>query len=169
VNDVLRKPDQRMRGLRIRTAVPEDSESISSLICVLVEKFIANEFSAQGRDFLLSTMTANAISQKIQSVYRYHVAEVSGMLTGVVAVRDNTHLYHLFVAERFQRVGIAKKLWQFAMKECLSKGNTGEFTVNSSAYALGVYKKLGFVAQEGPKEKNGVVFYPMKLVIQSQP
>jgi len=158
-----------VHGLRIRAATPEDSESISKLICDLVEKFIARDFSSQGREFLLSSMTANAISQKMQSGYRYHVAEVNGMLLGVVAVKDNTHLYHLFVAEQYQRKGIARKLWQFAMKECLSKGNTGEFTVNSSAYALGVYKKLGFVAQAGPKETNGVVFYPMKLVIQSQP
>lgn len=156
-----------MYDLRIRAAVPEDSESICKLICGLVEKFIAREFSSQGTDFLLSTITADAISRNMRSGYRYHVAEVKGLLTGVVAVRDNFHLYHLFVAEQFHRKGIARKLWQFAMAECLREGNTGEFTVNSSAYALGVYKKLGFVAQRGPQEKNGVVFYPMKLIVQS--
>ena len=114
-------------------------------------------------------MTADAISQNMQSGYSYHVAEFKGLIKGVVAVRDNTHLYHLFVAEQFHRKGIAKKLWQHAMKECLRDGNTGEFTVNSSAYALGVYRKLGFVAQSGPQEKNGVVFYPMKLIVQGQP
>jgi len=155
--------------LRIRAAKPEDSESISKLICGLVEKFIAGDFSPQGREFLLSTMTVDAISQNMQSGYSYHVSEVNGVLTGIVAVRDNTHLYHLFVAEQFHHKGIAKKLWQLAMKECLRNGNTGEFTVNSSAYALGVYKKLGFVTQSGPQEKNGVVFYPMKLVVESQP
>lgn len=155
--------------MRIRAALPDDSEAISKLICGLVEKFIAEEFSSQGRDFLLSTMTADAIRQSMQSGYRYHVAEVKGLLAGVVAVKGNAHLYHLFVAEQFHRQGIAKKLWQLAMEECLSHGNTGEFTVNSSAYALGVYKKLGFVTQPGPKEKNGVVFYPMKLIVQSLP
>ena len=155
--------------MRIRAAIPDDSENISKLICVLVEKFIATEFSSKGRVFLLSTMTADAIRQSMQSGYRYHVAEIKGLLAGVVAVKGNAHLYHLFVAEQFHRKGIAKKLWQLAMKECLHDGNTGEFTVNSSAYALGVYKKLGFVAQPGPKEKNGVVFYPMKLIVQSQP
>ena len=155
--------------MRIRAAVPDDSEAISKLICELVEKFIAGEFSPEGRDFLLGTMTAGAIKQSMQSEYRYHVAEVKGLLAGVVAVKGNAHLYHLFVAEQFHRQGIAKKLWQLAMKECLRDGNTGEFTVNSSYYALGVYKKLGFVAQPGPKEKNGVVFYPMKLIVQSQP
>lgn len=159
----------RVDGLRIRVAAPEDSESISKLICELVEKYIANEFSSQGREFLLSTMTADAISQNIQSGYSYHVSEVKGLLTGVVAVRDNAHLYHLFVAEQFHRKGIGKKLWQLAMNECLRDGNTGEFTVNSSAYALGMYKKLGFVAQSGPQEKNGVVFYPMKLIVRGQP
>jgi ribosomal protein S18 acetylase RimI-like enzyme len=155
--------------LRIRVAVPEDSESISRLICELVDKYIAKEFSSQGREFLLSTMTADVISRNMQSGYRYHVAEISGLLAGVVAVRDNAHLYHLFVAEQFHRKGIAKKLWQLAMNECLRDGNTGEFTVNSSAYALGVYKRLGFIAQSGPQEKNGVVFYPMKLIVQGQP
>jgi len=158
-----------MCGLRIRVAVPEDSENISKLICRLVEKFIASEFSSQGREFLLSTMTADAINQNMQSGYRYHVAEIDGLLMGVVAVRDNAHLYHLFVAEQFHRQGIAKKLWHFAMQQCQRDGNTGEFTVNSSAYALGIYKKLGFVAQSGPQEKNGVVFYPMKFIVQSQP
>ena len=158
-----------MYGLRIRAATPEDSESISKLICELVEKFIVGEFSTRGRDFLLSTLTAEAITQNMQSGYRYHVAEVKESLSGVVAVRGNVHLYHLFVAERFHRKGIARKLWQFAMNECLRNGNTGEFTVNSSAYALGVYKKLGFVAQSGRQEKNGVVFYPMKLIIQASP
>ena len=158
-----------MYGLRIRAAVPEDSESICKLICGLVEKFIAKEFSSQGIDFLLSTITADAISENMRSGYRYHVAEVNGLLTGVVAVRDNTHLFHLFVAEQFHRKGIARKLWQLAMTECLREGNTGEFTVNSSAYALGVYRKLGFVSQSGPKDKNGVIFYPMKLIVDSLP
>jgi ribosomal protein S18 acetylase RimI-like enzyme len=155
-------------GLRIRAAVPEDSENISKLICGLVDHFIADEFSSRGRAFLLGTMTADAIEQYMQSGYSYHVAEMDGVLTGVIGVRNNSHLYHLFVAEAFHRRGIAKKLWQLAMEESLRQGNAGEFTVNSSAYASGFYERLGFVAQSGPREKNGVVFYPMKLIVVSR-
>lgn len=36
---------------------------------------------------------------------RYHVAESAGKLVGVVGVRDDTHLFHLFVAEGFHRRG----------------------------------------------------------------
>jgi ribosomal protein S18 acetylase RimI-like enzyme len=156
-----------MSALKIRVAAAGDAENISQLICGLVEKFVVKEFSTQGRDFLLSTLTAETIKQNLQSGYRYHVAEVDGLLAGVVAVKGNTHLYHLFVAEQFHRRGIAKKLWHHSMNECLANGNSLEFTVNSSAYAVAVYKRLGFVAQAGPQEKNGVVFYPMKLPVQS--
>ena len=103
----------------------------------------------------------------MQAGYKYHVAEKDGRLVGVVAVRGNTHLYHLFVAEQYQREGIAKKLWQVAMEVCLSNGNPGEFTVNSSEYALGIYKQFGFVAQPGPQIHKGVVFFPMKLEVST--
>lgn len=155
--------------MEIRPATLEDSENISKLICGLVDKFIADELSPQGREFLLSTMTPDSIAQYMQSEYRYHIAEIEGKLVGVVAVRNNDHLYHLFVAERYHHRGIAKKLWQLAMEECLRNGNKGEFTVNSSAYARGVYMRLGFVAQSGPQEKHDVIFFPMKLFVTGQP
>jgi predicted N-acetyltransferase YhbS len=150
-------------GMKIRVALPADSKGISELISGLSAKFITGGFSSTGRAHLLDTMTPQAIEKSIQSGYQYHVAEMDGSLVGVVAVKDNKHLYHLFVAEEYQRQGIAKKLWQLAMKECLNNGNTGEFTVNSSEYARDVYTRLGFVARPGAQIKNGVVFFPMSL------
>jgi ribosomal protein S18 acetylase RimI-like enzyme len=152
-------------SLRIRTAKTGDSESISKLICTLSERFITADFNPRGREFLLSSMTPASIRKYIQSGYRYHVAETDNKLVGVAAVRDNTHLYHFFVAEQYQRQGIARKLWQVAMEACMAEKEVSEFTVNSSEYALEVYEKLGFVAQLGPRVKNGVVFFPMKLVV----
>lgn len=147
----------------IREATIADAESISKLVCELSEKFIAQEFTAQGAEHLLASMSPDAIQKYIHSGFRYHVAEMGKQVVGVVSVKNNSHLYHLFVAEKHQRKGIASRLWQVAMEACLCKGNSGGFTVNSSKYAQGVYEKLGFVAQSGPEEKNGVVFIPMKL------
>ena len=149
--------------MELRAATTKDSESISKLVCRLSAKYIAGEFSQQGETFLLESMTPAAIEKYIQSGYRYHVAEEEKQLVGVVAVKDNSHLYHLFVAQDYQRQGIATSLWQLAKQTCLEDGNPGEFTVNSSTYAQDVYKRLGFVAQSGPREKNGVIFIPMKL------
>ena len=58
----------------------------------------------------------------------YHVAEDAGRLVGVVAVRDNKHLYHLFVAEPHQGQGLARELWSVAKAACVAAGNSGEFT-----------------------------------------
>ena len=157
-----------MSGMRIRVALPADSRDISELISGLSAKFIVGKFSPTGRAHLLSTMTPQAIEKYIQSGYRYHVAEAGGALVGIVAVKDNKHLYHLFVAEEYQRQGIAKKLWKLAMKESLEEKNTAEFTVNSSEYAQEVYKRLGFVALPGPRIKDGVTFYPMSLQVRQK-
>jgi ribosomal protein S18 acetylase RimI-like enzyme len=86
-----------------------------------------------------------AIGGYIESGYRYHIAEEDGELAGVVAVRDNSHLYHLFVSERFQGQGLARRLWEVAKTASLSAGNPGLFTVNSSRYAVGMYENFGFV------------------------
>ena len=103
------------------------------------------------------------IEKYIQSGYRYHVAETDSQVVGVVAVRDNVHLFHLFVAEQYQRRGIATQLWKVAKTVCLNEGNPGEFTVNSSSFARDVYEKLGFISCSDPQEIDGILFYPMKL------
>ena len=146
-----------MHSLDIRDATAEDAESISALCCELSAKFITREFTAVGVKHLLASMQPESIEKYIRSGFKYHVAVIDKQVVGVVGVRDNSHLYHLFVTEKYQRKGIAKNLWQLAMEACLSRGNMGEFTVNSSEYAQGVYEQLGFIALSGPKENNGVV------------
>lgn len=152
-------------NLEIRDATTEDAECISNLVCQLSEKYIANEFTSEGKETLLDSMTPAAIKKHMRSGFRYHVAEVENQLVGVVGFKDNKHLYHLFVDENYQRQGVASDLWQHAKQVCFDEGNPGEFTVNSSKYAMEVYKALGFVTQSGPMEKNGVIFIPMKLSI----
>jgi GNAT superfamily N-acetyltransferase len=148
--------------MRIRLATKEDAAAISGLIRPLAAKFIAREFSPEGVENLLSGMTAEAVQQFLDAGFRYHVAEEGGDLLGVVATRDDRHLYHLFVAETFQRRGLAREMWAVARQACLDAGWPGAFTVNSSRYAVEVYKKLGFVEAAPPTEKDGVVFIPMR-------
>jgi len=108
-------------------------------------------------------MSAVVIKKHIQTGFKYFVALVDRQIVGVVGIKDNKHLYHLFVAESHQRMGIAARLWQVAGQACIEAGNPGEFTVNSSVFAEQVYIKLGFVVQSEPQVKNGVVYVPMKL------
>jgi len=90
---------------------------------------------------------------------------VEAELAGVVAIRGGKHLYHLFVAAKFQRSGIASCLWQHAKTRALESGNTEGFTVNSTLFAVPFYQRFGFQIQGARVEDKGIVFIPMKLPI----
>jgi predicted N-acetyltransferase YhbS len=81
----------------------------------------------------------------------------------VVALRDNSHLYHLFISPKFQGLGMANNLWQLAKAQAVRKGNPGRFTVNSSLGAAPVYRRFGFVSREPTVAKNGIFIQPMVL------
>ena len=82
---------------------------------------------------------------------------------GVVATKEESHLFHLFFEKSYQCRGIGRKLWHVARDACLANGNSGRFTVNSSKGSRGVYESFGFVAQQEVCV-GGVQFIPMVLL-----
>lgn len=154
--------------MEIRAATLKDAPFISALLCELTGRFIAHELSEEAAGRLLESMDEAAIRGYMASGYCYHVAEENGEVIGVAAVKDNSHLFHLFVAEIFQRKGLARRLWDVAREACLRAGNPGVFTVNSSRYAVGVYEKLGFVRQSAAVDVSGVICIPMKLELAAR-
>lgn len=157
-----------LETISIRRADPGDIPAISRLISGLALRYIAHEFTAEGAERLLSAMSERAIEVYFEAGYRYHVAQAESSLAGVVATRDDRHLYHLFVADEYQERGLATRLWRIARDACLAAGNPGEFTVNSSRFAVGFYEKMGFVREAEFQEHGGVVSIPMKLRLSLQ-
>jgi ribosomal protein S18 acetylase RimI-like enzyme len=153
-----------IHDISIRAATIDDAESISQLVTSLAREYIACELSPEGASRLLNSLSLESIRNYFKSGYKYYVAESGSVLAGVVATRDNRHLYHLFVAESFQRRGLARRLWQVAQAPCLAAG-TREFTVNSSRNAVAVYERFGFIRQSESQDTGGVVSVPMKLTI----
>lgn len=76
-------------------------------------------------------------------------------------MRDQTHLFHFFVAESFQRQGLGRQLWQRARVNMPSAA--AGFTVNASLQAIPVYESFGFEKQGTVKMEHGVTFQPMRL------
>jgi ribosomal protein S18 acetylase RimI-like enzyme len=87
------------------------------------------------------------------------------VLAGVAAIRSNAHLYYLFVGKAHQRTGLARRLWLRVLQDSLALGNPGRFTVNASNYAVDAYEKLGFRRTESTRQKDGVLYNPMHLVV----
>jgi GNAT superfamily N-acetyltransferase len=95
--------------------------------------------------------------------FAYFKGLLDGELAGVVAVRDHSHLYHLFVDAKFQGRGVARALWLHARAGAEAAGNPGDFTVNSTPVAVPVYEQLGFRAVGPRVEMKGIAYVPMRL------
>jgi GNAT superfamily N-acetyltransferase len=149
--------------MNVRLAITADVQQICELIRCLCDPFFLSP-GGEGAELFLQSIGESAVQGYVSAAnFRYQVAELDTGLVGVVAVRDNTHLYHLFVATAFQGRGIARQLWQLAKSQAVSAGNPGRFTVNSSLGAAQVYERFGFVASGPIVAKHGISFQPMLL------
>jgi ribosomal protein S18 acetylase RimI-like enzyme len=138
-----------------------DIPLVAALLESLAREHIIHEFEPQARELFLTKNNESSIRHFVVQGFRYHVAELNGRIIGFVGVRDNKHLYHLFVANEFQRQGLGQQLWNIARTQCLAAGNPGRFTVNSSNNAVAIYERLGFVRAGPVQNKDGVLYNPM--------
>ena len=97
----------------------------------------------------------------------YLLGEEDGIFCGVVAVRNNSHLQHLYVAPSFQGRGVGQHLWETARDQAIKVGNSGEFTVNASLNAIPFYERMRFESVGDITLTGGLRFQPMKLIDHS--
>jgi GNAT superfamily N-acetyltransferase len=155
----------RMNKLTIRPALPGDAAAISALIVPLLP-LLTLEPNGAGAEKFIETMHTPAIGRVLaDDRYDYQLGYVDDELAGVAAVRDHAHLFHLFVATKWQGRGYGRLLWQAARRRALPSNSNGVFTVNSSPFALEMYRHLGFVATAPRAEHDGIAYIPMRLLI----
>jgi len=151
-----------LAAMQIRSATETDAKRISSLIHSLSGPFTVSP-NGEGAEAFFASISEQAIRGYISAGnFSYLVAEVENELAGVVAMRDNCHLYHLFVAPAFQGRGLGRSLWLTVRKAALEAGNAGHFTVNSSLNAVSIYERFGFSPSGPTVETHGIAFLPMK-------
>ncbi len=152
-------------GIHYRLAGPQDAIAIGVLARRVTRRWILPEQPASAAPPLLLGMSARVIRGKILAGQRFHLAwDDGGCLVGVAAVRENSHLFQLFVTTRRQGHGIAHRLWLRAMRDAMRRADTRCFTLNASAMAVPVYRHFGFVPS-GPMttSSTGLVTQPMCL------
>jgi len=147
----------------LRRGRVDDGEAIAALVRRLAHHAIVDADGADARSFLDSVDEAAQRGHLADPRYRYLLASRGATLAGLIALRDASHLFHLFVAPEFQRQGIATRLWRAARADAAASGPAGEFTVNSSLFARPVYERFGFVATGDPVTQHGIRFVPMRL------
>jgi len=152
--------------ITIRKAHANDARAISELIVPLTKRYICPTCEASAYELLLGSMSEEKIATYLVSNFDYLVAETKNKeVIGVGGMRDNSHLYHLFVSDQYQGQGLSRQLWDCLKEQAMIKGNRGAFSVNSAVNAEAVYSSFGFKRKAGIRNQHGVIDIPMVLEV----
>ena len=148
--------------MEFRAGSPADAEAIAALIASFQSE-LTDDPSGAGAEEYLASVSVQAEREYLASKrYRYLLAYSNSQLVGLIAIRDGSHLFHLFVERSHQHQGIARHLWEQALRERCASGSDGGFTVNSSLSAVPVYKVFGFAPAGSIQSMHGISFLPMR-------
>ncbi len=129
------------------------------------DAYVAPDYDAQGIAAFRAFIDAAAFREKMAAGgCRVWGCFVDSRLAGVVATMDRKHISLLFVDGFFHGQGIGGELVAVAAHDC-ALGGASAVTVNSSRYAVPVYRALGF-SPAGPEQTlNGIIFTPMRRAL----
>ena len=130
----------------------DETQSALQLAWEVFQEFESPDYTQEGiNEFYKTIHDENYIS-----MLTMYGAFLNGELVGVIATRNNgRHIALFFVDGKYHRQGIGKQLFEAV--------RTDKMTVNSSPYAVGIYRKLGFKAVDEEQSVNGLRFTPMTL------
>jgi GNAT superfamily N-acetyltransferase len=143
------------KQITMRPATAADYPALADLLHALALVFILPGMPVEAAATFLRENDKEAMLAYRAQGHVVTVAEIAGELAGFIAIRPPSHLFHLFVAQPFQRRGVARALW------CAARGDAARFTVNASPYAIPVYTAMGFACAGPLACHHGVTFQPM--------
>lgn len=157
------------RDLCIRLARPDDAREVGILVRRVVRRWIVPDQPLRACKELLARSSARSLREKIIEGQRFFVAYVVGVLVGVSAMRDDSHLVQFFVSTRYQGLGLGRRLWERTMRDAVRRAGTRRFTLNATRCAVPVYLRLGFRATGRERASPmGIIATPMVLTLSSR-
>jgi GNAT superfamily N-acetyltransferase len=153
--------------IAIRKAIASDAAKVSELIYSHMPLFLVDPDGKGAEHFLKMCTPAGLAVFMLQPEINYLVGEKDGVFCGVVAVRNNSHLQHLYIVPAFQGHGVGRHLWETARDQAITAGNAGQFTVNAVLSAIPFYQRMGFEVVGDVTLTGGLRCQPMKLSIHA--
>jgi ribosomal protein S18 acetylase RimI-like enzyme len=150
----------------IRPLEPADLPACARLLRASALEFIVHESSREGACTFLRENDEAGMRGYVSAGHVYHVAVDGGEIAGFISIRDNSHVFHMFIDKRWHRQGLARRLWEVARAASRGRGGSGSFTVNASNHAVPVYTAFGFERTAPTQCLKGLYFNPMRLVPQ---
>ena len=145
----------------VKSLQAEQLTEALSLVWEVFCRFEAPEYSEEGvaefKNFLNN-------KEEIGKLDFYGAFDEASDIVGVLAMRKPSHISLFFVKAEYHRQGIGRQLFEKILCDYQPQG-IGVFTVNSSHYAVEVYRKLGFKPTGDECITNGIRYTPMKMEI----
>lgn len=151
----------------IRELEIKDLGEAMSLVWEVFVKYQGCDYSEEGISSFKEFIKIESITEGYYTgVYKFWGCFEDGILLGVICKRDLCHLAMLFVKGETHKSGIGKLLFETLRDDIRRDKLIKKITVNSSPYAVGFYKRMGF--EETDKEKciNGIKFTPMVFCLE---
>lgn len=150
--------------IEIRRADPDEAPAVSRLIRGLAHHFLLSPDGKGAERFMASTSAAELYALMASPHFHYLTAWHGPELVGVAGLRDQAHLYHLFVAPSAQGQGVARRLWEGLLEGARAAGKGQRVTVNSSPMAVPVYERFGFQREGTEIRADGICYTPMTWI-----
>ena len=146
------------RGLEpcpVRRLAPEEIPAALELCWRVFLEFEAPEYSPEGVAAFRASLDDRERTRQLDFYGAFEVEK----LVGVLCMRRPQHIGGFFVDAAYHRRGIGRRLFE-AMRQDYE---TQIFTVNSSPYAVEVYRRLGFVPTDTEQFTDGLRYTPMRF------
>ncbi len=140
--------------MEIRELAKEEYSAALDLAWEVFGVFEAPDYAPQGTQaFYASIHDPDFLAQ-----LRIYGAFDGDALIGILATRSGgTHIALFFVRGAYHRQGVGRQLF---LRAC-GENPTGQMTVNSSPYAVEVYRRLGFCETDAEQTTDGIRYTPM--------
>lgn len=142
----------------VRRLSPEEIPEALELCWRQFLQFEAPEYSAEG----IASFRASLDDKERTQSLSFYGAFDENKLVGVLCMRAPQHIGDFFVDAAYHRRGIGRRLFE-AMRRDHSRQ---VFTVNSSPYAVEVYRHLGFVPTDTEQLTDGLRYTPMRFEVK---
>jgi GNAT superfamily N-acetyltransferase len=150
--------------VRIRRMRPGEERRVYRFVKKVFLEFVASQFPRRGRRHFLEFVRPSSLRKLAAENHVLLMAEHrrTGILLGLLDVREGSHISLFFVSGKHQRQGIGRALLEKAVEMC-SRIDPGRktLTVNASPNAVGAYRALGFRRLQPEQEKNGIRYVAM--------
>ena len=141
--------------MEVRKIGKEQLDEALGLVWEVFLQFVAPDYSEEGVKSFRDFMKSEEMIASLEFFGAYEKQE----LRGVIATNENRkHICCFFVDPEFHRRGIGTRLWEHLKHQSAQQ----TITVNSSPFAVPIYRRLGFVPTASEQLADGIRYTPMQ-------